>query len=140
MSQPTKRKSRTTNPIGGKNMFGKGKFGGGMIFKTQVVNGTCPTCETSNLFLYPLSPEFFRCTTCGTDLEQKVNGVISIYSRLHFSRGQNTNPRSCRRWPAKSLEAYGFVHVRKSNNANDPDSHAKKPNKRGKRKKSRGQG
>ena len=57
-------------------MFGKGKFGGGMIFKTQVVNGTCPTCEASTVFI-SLSPEFFRCTTCGADLEQKVNGVIS---------------------------------------------------------------
>ena len=37
MSQPTKRKSRTTNPIGGKNMFGKGRFGGGMIFKTLAI-------------------------------------------------------------------------------------------------------
>ena len=57
-------------------MFGKGKFGGGMIFKTQVVNGTCPTCAASTVFI-SLSPEFFRCTTCGADLEQKVNGVIS---------------------------------------------------------------
>ena len=57
-------------------MFGGGRFGGGMIFKTQVVNGTCPTC-TSNTVFISLSPEFFRCTTCGTDLEQKVNGVIS---------------------------------------------------------------
>jgi len=76
MSRPTKRKSRTTNPMGGKNMFGGGRFGGGMIFKTQVVNGTCPTCEASTVFI-SLSPEFFRCTNCGTDLEQKVNGVIS---------------------------------------------------------------
>ena len=57
-------------------MFGKGKFGGGMIFKTQVVNGTCPTCSANTVFI-SLSSEFFRCTTCGTDLEQKVNGVIS---------------------------------------------------------------
>ena len=60
----------------GKKMFGKGRFGGGMIFKTQVVNGTCPTC-TSNTVFISLSPEFFRCTNCGSDLEQKVNGVIS---------------------------------------------------------------
>ena len=57
-------------------MFGKGKFGGGVIFKTQVVNGTCPTCSANTVFI-SLSPEFFRCTTCGIDLEQKVNGVIS---------------------------------------------------------------
>ena len=57
-------------------MFGKGKFGGGMIFKTEIVNGTCPTCASNTVFI-SLSPDFFRCTTCGTDLEQKVNGVIS---------------------------------------------------------------
>ena len=57
-------------------MFGGGKFGGGMMFKTQVVNGTCPSCTSDTVFI-SLSPDFFRCTTCGTDLEQKVNGVIS---------------------------------------------------------------
>ena len=57
-------------------MFGKGRFGGGMIFKTEIVNGTCPTCASNTVFI-SLSPEFFRCTTCGADLEQKVNGVIS---------------------------------------------------------------
>ena len=62
-------------------MFGKGRFGGGMIFKTQVVNGTCPMCEAKSVFI-SLSPEFFRCTTCGGDLEQKVNGVIS-YIPIH---------------------------------------------------------
>ena len=56
-------------------MFGGGKFGGGMMFKTQVVNGTCPSC-TSNTVFISLSPDFFRCTNCGADLEQKVNGVI----------------------------------------------------------------
>ena len=57
-------------------MFGKGKFGGGMIFKTEIVNGTCPTCTSTTVFI-SLSAEFFRCTNCGADLEQKVNGVIS---------------------------------------------------------------
>ena len=57
-------------------MFGKGRFGGGMIFKTEIVNGTCPTCTSTTVFI-SLSAEFFRCTNCGADLEQKVNGVIS---------------------------------------------------------------
>ena len=56
-------------------MFGGGKFGGGMMFKTQVVNGTCPSCTSDTVFI-SLSPDFFRCTNCGADLEQKVNGVI----------------------------------------------------------------
>ena len=56
-------------------MFGKGKFGGGLIFKTEVVNGTCPTC-TSNTIFVSLCPQLYRCTNCGSDLEQKINGVI----------------------------------------------------------------
>jgi len=56
-------------------MFGKGKFGGGMMFKTEVVNGTCPTCESNTIFI-SLCPQLYRCTNCGSDLEQKINGVI----------------------------------------------------------------
>jgi transposase-like protein len=58
-----------------KNMFGKGKFGGGMIFKTEVVNGVCPSC-TSNTVFISICPSIYRCTNCGSDLEQKINGVI----------------------------------------------------------------
>ena len=58
-----------------KNMFGKGKFGGGVIFKTEVVNGVCPTCEADSIFV-SICPGIYRCTNCGSDLEQKVNGVI----------------------------------------------------------------
>ena len=56
-------------------MFGGGRFGGGMIFKTEVVNGTCPTC-TSNTVFVSICSSIYRCTNCGADLEQKVNGVI----------------------------------------------------------------
>ena len=58
-----------------KNMFGKGRFGGGRIFKTEVVNGVCPTCTSDTLFI-SICPSLYRCTNCGTDLEQKINGVI----------------------------------------------------------------
>ena len=62
--------------MNGSNRFGKGKFGGGMIFKTEVVNGVCPTCEADSIFV-SICPALYRCTNCGSDLEQKVNGVIS---------------------------------------------------------------
>ena len=58
-----------------KKMFGRGKFGGGMIFKTEVVNGVCPTCQAAAIFV-SITEAFYRCSNCGTDLEQKVNGVI----------------------------------------------------------------
>ena len=44
-------------------------------FKPEIINGTCPTCA-ENTLLVSLTQEFYRCMTCGTDLEQKVNGVI----------------------------------------------------------------
>ena len=56
-------------------MFGRGKFGGGVIFKTEVVNGVCPTCQADVIFV-SIANALYRCTNCGTDLEQKVNGVI----------------------------------------------------------------
>ena len=59
-----------------KDRFGKGKFSGGMIFRTEVVNGVCPTCQADVIFV-SITEALYRCTNCGTDLEQKVNGVIS---------------------------------------------------------------
>ena len=55
--------------------FGKGRFSGGMIFRTEVVNGVCPTCQADVIFV-SITEDLYRCTHCGTDLEQKVNGVI----------------------------------------------------------------
>ena len=58
------------------NLFGKGKFGGNLTFKTEVVNGLCPTCENETVFI-SLYEDVYRCTTCGKDIEQRINGVIS---------------------------------------------------------------
>ena len=44
-------------------------------FKPEIISGVCPTCSEETL-LISLTQEFYRCITCGTDLEQKVNGVI----------------------------------------------------------------
>ena len=46
------------------------------VFRTEVVNGTCPHCNFE-VILVSLASDHFRCTTCGTDLEQKINGKIS---------------------------------------------------------------
>jgi len=56
-------------------MFGGSKFGGHRIFKTEVVNGVCQTCQADVTFV-SLCPGLYRCTNCGSDLEQKINGVI----------------------------------------------------------------
>jgi len=44
-------------------------------FKTEVVTGTCDACKLNTL-LVGIDGTFFRCISCGEDLEQKVNGVI----------------------------------------------------------------
>jgi len=44
-------------------------------FTPEVVNGVCPTCEEDTL-LVSITREYYRCVTCGTDLEQHVNGKI----------------------------------------------------------------
>ena len=45
-------------------------------FNTEVVKGLCPECE-QDAFLVSLVPDFFRCTLCGNDLKQHINGKIS---------------------------------------------------------------
>ena len=42
----------------------------------EIVNGQCPTCEEITL-LVGLTKSFYRCMTCGADLEQHINGKIS---------------------------------------------------------------
>ena len=56
--------------------FGKGNFGSGTEVNAQVVNGRCPFCKHDGLFV-SIHKTVFRCITCGSDLEQKVNGKIS---------------------------------------------------------------
>ena len=59
--------------------FGKGKFGGHndkAIIDTEIVNGLCPTYKADVIFV-SLYRYVYRCSNCGVDVEQKVNGVIS---------------------------------------------------------------
>ena len=43
--------------------------------QTEIVTGTCGACNLHTL-LVGIDNTFFRCISCGEDLEQKVNGVI----------------------------------------------------------------
>ena len=47
----------------------------------EIVNGICPTCDEYTP-LVGITKQFFRCLTCGSDLEQKVNGKISYIPAL----------------------------------------------------------
>ena len=57
---------------------------GDVNLKAEIVNGTCPTC-TQNTLLVSLTPELYRCITCGADLEQKINGKISYIPHVNSS-------------------------------------------------------
>ena len=50
-------------------------------FYPDIVNGICPTCS-ENTMLVGLTKDFYRCLTCGSDLEQYVNGKISYIPTL----------------------------------------------------------
>jgi len=52
------------------------KIGKTINVDAQVVNGICPTCTQESVFV-SIYKTIFRCVTCGTDLEQKINGKIS---------------------------------------------------------------
>ena len=51
-------------------------------FQTEIVNGVCPTCEELTM-LIGITPEMYRCISCGTDLQQYVNGKISYIPTMH---------------------------------------------------------
>ena len=45
-------------------------------FQTEIVNGKCTTCEEMKM-LVGITPEMYRCISCGSDLQQHINGKIS---------------------------------------------------------------
>ena len=47
----------------------------------EIVNGICPTSDEYTP-LVGITKQYFRCLTCGSDLEQKVNGKISYIPHL----------------------------------------------------------
>ena len=56
--------------------YGKGPFGKACDIAAQVVNGSCPICYEESIFV-SIYKTVFRCTSCGADIEQKINGKIS---------------------------------------------------------------
>ena len=50
------------------------------VLETELVSGHCPECGMYTI-LVGLQRAFYRCTNCGYDVEQKVNGVIQ-YMRI----------------------------------------------------------
>ena len=56
-------------------MFEQDPFGKAFDVAAQVTGGICPTCTHKTVFV-SLSPEIYRCMSCGTDCKQYVNGQI----------------------------------------------------------------
>lgn len=48
---------------------------------TEIVNGVCPRCEEYTM-LVGVTRRFYRCMTCGSDLEQHINGKICYIPAL----------------------------------------------------------
>ena len=59
-------------------------------FHPEVVKGECPTC-TEITMLVGLAHDFYRCMSCGADLEQHINGKIS-YLPIMQSRKDDGTP------------------------------------------------
>ena len=59
-----------------------------MKIQAEIVSGKCPTCEEYTM-LVGLTKDFFRCMTCGTYLEQHVNGKISYIPHITSSTSKS---------------------------------------------------
>ena len=53
-----------------------------MKIQAEIVNGKCPTCEEYTM-LVGLTPEMYRCMTCGSDLQQHINGKIRYIPHIN---------------------------------------------------------
>jgi len=55
---------------------------GELDVRAEVVNGVCPTCTCATI-LVSITPDHFRCISCGTDLRQHINGKISYIPHVN---------------------------------------------------------
>ena len=74
-------------------MFGRGPFGKAIDVATQLTNGVCPTCEHEGLFV-SINPAIFRCTTCGSDCKQHINGRIRYLPAMNPLPEENKDVKS----------------------------------------------
>ena len=51
----------------------------------EVTHGICPACEVPTM-LISLTKDIYRCITCGSDLEQKINGVIKYIPTIAMQK------------------------------------------------------
>ena len=44
-------------------------------FRPEITPGVCPHCNEMSSFVSIVN-DYYKCMSCGTDVEQKINGVI----------------------------------------------------------------
>ena len=54
--------------------------------EAEVVNGRCPTCDQFTM-LVGIDTVIFRCMSCGSDLEQHINGKITYLPVITAPKG-----------------------------------------------------
>jgi len=54
--------------------------------EAEIVNGKCPTCDQFTM-LVGIEQSFFRCMTCGSDMEQHINGKITYLPVITTPKG-----------------------------------------------------
>ena len=52
-----------------------------MKITAEIVNGKCPTCDEYTM-LVGLTKEMYRCMSCGSDLQQHINGKITYLPHI----------------------------------------------------------
>ena len=60
------------------NLFKKYK----LKLRPEITPGVCPHCNEVSNFVSIVN-DYYKCLTCGTDVEQKINGVIKY---LHIGK------------------------------------------------------
>jgi len=53
-----------------------------MKITAEIVNGKCPTCEEFTM-LVGITPQIYKCLSCGVDLEQFINGKITYLPHIN---------------------------------------------------------
>jgi ribosomal protein S27E len=62
-----------------------------MKVTAEIVKGRCPSCEEDTM-LVGLTTQIYRCLSCGSDLEQHVNGKISYLPHISTPSDKNLMP------------------------------------------------
>ena len=72
-----------------------------VTFNAEIVNGQCPTCNEHTM-LVSIASDYYRCVTCGSDLQQHINGKISYLPAIMAPEGTTPFVREWRDDDGKS--------------------------------------